>query len=508
METISAEDMRIADENSEYLGIPRALLMENAGRGIAENILKRRKVDGTSIVILSGTGNNGGDGFVAARHLASLGAKVHLVLLGDPSRIRTPESRQNWNALEKMILSIEKTLIKDSSDLKKIRDSIKNADVVIDAILGTGIIGKIQEPLSTAIDLFNTSNAFKVAVDLPSGLDPDSGQIHDKVVKADVTVTFHKAKPGLLNKDCTGELEVWPIGIPPEAEIIAGPGDVKSAIKKRDPYSHKGDFGKVLVIGGSEYYSGAPTFVALSAFRTGVDLVIVTTPSKIASVVRGYSPDLIVREFPGGVLNREALPLISDLIQDWATGVAVGPGLGLQDETRETIPEVFQLVKKRNLPLLVDADAIKILGEDNKTLYGSKTVLTPHQGEFLQLTGEKIPSTSKLEERMKIVESWAKELGVTILLKGHEDIISNGERTKINTTGNPGMTVGGTGDVLSGICAAFLSQSCEPFRAAVAAAFINGKAGDLAVENKGFHITATDLIPLIPEAIRTYETQP
>jgi len=506
LETISAEDMRIADENSEYLGIPRTLLMENAGRGIVESILKRRKVEGKGIIIFSGTGNNGGDGFVAARHLASLGAKVHLILLGDPSRIRSSESKQNWNALEKMMLTIERTLIRDSSDFKKIKDTIKNADIVIDAILGTGIVGKIQEPLSTAIDFFNTSNAFKIAVDIPTGLDPDTGKVHDKAVKADVTVTFHKAKPGLLNKDYTGELEVWPIGIPPEAEIIAGPGDVKSVIKKRDPYSHKGDFGKVLVIGGSGYYSGASTFVALSALRTGVDLVIVTTPSKIAPVIRGYSPDLIVREFPGDVLNRDALPVISSLIQDWATGIAVGPGLGLQDETRETIPEIFQLVKKKKLPLLVDADAIKILGEDNKTLYGSKTVLTPHQGEFMQLTGEKIPSPSKLEDRMKIVEHWANELGVTILLKAHEDIISNGKRTKINTTGNPGMTVGGTGDVLSGICAAFLSQGSEPFRAAVASAFINGKAGDLAVENKGFHITATDLIPLIPEAIRTYET--
>lgn len=506
METISAEDMRIAEENSEYLGIPRMLLMENAGRGIVESIIKRRKVKGTNILIFSGTGNNGGDGFVAARHLASLGARVHLILLGDPNNIRTSESKQNWNILKSMELTVEKTLIRDASDLQKMKESIKNADVIIDAMLGTGITGKIKEPLSTAIDLFNTSNAFKVAVDLPSGLDPDSGEIHDKVIKADITVTFHRAKQGLLNKDCTGELVVWPIGIPPEAEIIAGPGDVKVLIRKRDPYAHKGDFGKVLVIGGSEYYSGAPTLAALSALRTGVDLVIVAAPSKIAPVIRGYSPDLIVREFQGEVLNREALPIISSLIQDWATGIVIGPGLGLRDETRETVTEIFQLVKKKKLPLLVDADAIKILGEDNKTLYGSKTVLTPHQGEFMQLTGEKIPSPSKLEERMKIVEHWANQLGVTILLKAHEDIISNGKRTKVNTTGNPGMTVGGTGDVLSGICAAFLSQGSEPLRAAVAAAFLNGKTGDLAVKSKGFHITATDLITLIPETIRMYET--
>lgn len=498
--------MKIADENSEYLGIPRIMLMENAGRGIVESIIKRRKVNGTNILIFSGTGNNGGDGFVAARHLASLGARVHLILLGDPNNIRTPESKQNWNILKNMELTVEKTLIRDASDLQKMKELVKNADVIIDAMLGTGITGKIKEPLSTAIDLFNTSNAFKVAVDLPSGLDPDSGEIHDKVIKADITVTFHRAKPGLLNKDCTGELIVWPIGIPPEAEIIAGPGDVKAVIKKRDPYAHKGDFGKVLVIGGSEYYSGAPTLAALSALRTGVDLVIVATPSKIAPVIRGHSPDLIVREFQGEVLNREALPTISSLIQDWATGIVIGPGLGLRDETRETVTEIFQLVKKKNLPLLVDADAIKILGEDKKMLYGSKTVLTPHQGEFMQLTGEKISSPSKLEERMKIVEHWANQLGVTILLKAHEDIISNGKKTKINTTGNPGMTVGGTGDVLSGICAAFLSQGSEPLRAAVAAAFLNGKVGDLAVKSKGFHITATDMITLIPETIRMYET--
>ncbi len=506
MEIISVEDMRIADENSEYLGVPGSLLMENAGRGILENILKRRKVKGSSIIILSGTGNNGGDGFVAARQLASVGAKVHLVLLGDPAKIRTPESRQNWKALEKMRLTIERTLVRDSSELKKIEDTVKNADVVIDAMLGTGIIGKIREPFSTAISLFNNSNGFKIAVDVPTGLDPDSGEVQDKVIEADVTITFHKAKPGMLNKDCTGELEIWPIGIPPEAEIIAGPGDVRSVIKQRDPYSHKGDYGKVLVIGGSKYYSGAPALAALSSLRTGVDLVIVTPPSKIAQVIRGYSPDLIVRELPGEVLNRDALPILIDLIQDWATGIIVGPGLGLHDKTQETLPEIFQLIKENDLPLLVDADAIKILAKERKILYGSKTVLTPHQGEFMQLTGEKIPYPSKLEDRMKVVESWAKELGVTILLKAHEDIISDGKRTKINTTGNPGMSVGGTGDVLSGICAAFLSQGYEPFRAAVAAAFINGKAGDLAVEKKGFHITATDLINLIPEVIKAYET--
>ncbi|MGQ9721476.1 MAG: NAD(P)H-hydrate dehydratase [Candidatus Jordarchaeum sp.] len=506
METISAEDMKIADENSEYLGVPRSLLMENAGRGILENIIKRKKVTDSNIVIFSGTGNNGGDGFVAARHLASVGAKVHLILIGDPAKIRTPESRQNWKALEKMELTIEKILISDTSDFEKIQNIVKNADVLIDAMLGTGITGRIREPFSTAIDLFNTSEAFKIAIDVPTGLDPESGQIQDKVVKADVTVTFHKAKPGLIDKDCTGELEIWPIGIPPEAEIIAGPGDVKSVVKRRDPYSHKGDFGKVLVIGGSKYYSGAPALAALAALRTGVDLVIVTPPAKIAQVIRGYSPDLIVRELPGEVLNKEALPILRNLIQDWATGIVVGPGLGLDEETRETLPKIFQLIKEKDLPLLVDADALKILANERKTLYGTKTVLTPHQGEFLQLTGEKLPPPSKLKDRMKMVEDWAKELGVTILLKAHEDIISDGKRTKINTTGNPGMSVGGTGDVLSGICAAFLSQGYKPCRAAVAAAFINGIAGDLAVEKKGFHITATDLITLIPETIKVYES--
>lgn len=506
METISVEDMRIADENSEYLGVPRLLLMENAGRGIVENIIKRKKVEKSSIIIFSGTGNNGGDGFVAARHLASLGAEVHLILLGQPENIRTPEARQNWKALEKMILSVKKTIIRDSSELMEIKDLVQNADILIDAMLGTGIEGKIREPFSTAIDLFNSAKAFKIAVDLPSGLNPDSGEVHDKVIQANLTVTFHKAKPGLLNETCTGELIVWPIGMPPEAEVIAGPGDVKSVIKKRGLHSHKGDFGKVLIIGGSIYYTGAPALTALSALRTGVDLVIVVAPSKIAPIIRGFSPDLIVREFPGEVLNNESLPLISSLIQDWASASVVGPGLGLHEKTIETIPEIFQLIKKRGLPLLVDADAIKILGKENKMLHGTKTVLTPHQGEFLQLTGQKMPPPSELKNRIKTVENWARELGVTILLKAHEDIISDGRRTKINTTGNPGMSVGGTGDVLSGICAAFLSQGYEPFRAAVAAAFLNGKAGDKAVQDKGYHITATDLIPLIPEVIKTYET--
>lgn len=499
-DAIDPEDMAILDENCEYFGLRRSLLMENAGRAIMGALKgKVGSLANKSIVVVAGTGNNGGDGFVAARHAAVEAGEVSVILLGRSEDIRTEESKANWKILERMFTKVRLYIASDPSSFDELRELVQSADVVIDAIFGTGMRGRIREPYSTGIDAINSSKGFKVAVDIPSGIDPKTGEILDKAVKADITVTFHKKKTGLWKRaDHAGEITVAKIGIPPDFELLVGPGDVRRALKPRTPHSKKGDFGRILVVGGSVEYSGAPALVALASLRTGTDIGIVAAPKSVADVIRGFSPNLIVRKLSDDYLVMKDIPLLEKVIVQ-ATSIVVGPGLGLEEETRDAVLELLRTIDK---PLLVDADAIKAMSAEPKLLKGKRAVITPHAGEFGALTGKPMADPIRLRERMKQVSEAAHDLGTTILLKAHEDIIANGHLLKINFTGNPGMTVGGTGDVLSGITASFLGWDVEPFKAACAAAFVSGRAGDLAKSEKGYHLVATDVIDEIPYAIK------
>jgi len=498
LKVMTSMETRIADLNAEFLGVPRLLLMENAGRSVADAISKKRNIEGKRVAVFCGLGDNGGDGFVAARHLAALGAKVTVILVGDEENIRTNEAKRNWNAVKSMF-TVEKRVVRDSSDIKKLEKELGGVDIVVDALLGTGVRGEVREPIASAIDLINGIRGFKVSVDVPSGLNPDTGEVGGKVVRADLTVCLHSLKPALPSSPFAGELEVYPIGIPPEAEIIVGPGDLEAAKITRRPEAYKGEHGRVLVIGGGKNYSGAPALTALAALTTGVDIVIVATPSSVADAIRSYSPNLIVNSLPGEVYNPEAVEKV-ELIMKRMTALAIGPGLGLEDETLNAIIETLELAKEKRIPTVVDADALKAVARKPDSVAGGNMVLTPHQGEFLIITGENLLG-KPLKEKMESVKEWSRRLGATILLKAHWDVISNGEKVKVNITGNPGMTVGGTGDVLTGCCAAILSWGRDVLTAAAAAAFINGRAGDLAVQQRGYHITATDVINYIPQAM-------
>lgn len=507
MSIITPEEMAIADENSEYLGVPRLLLMENAGRAIADVTKERlKKNQKNKVVIVAGTGNNGGDGLACARHLANQ-ADVMIILLGRAEEIKTEEASKNWQIIEKMILNIRYAQAPDAQSLMNLKSEIEDADIIIDAIFGTGIKDKIREPFSSAIDVINSSKGFKIAIDVPSGLDPLTGNVHDKSVKADVTVTLHKMKSGLINrKKITGNVIIAPIGMPPEAEIVVGPGDVHYSIKPRDKYSKKGDFGRLLIVGGSKEYSGAPTLAALAALRTGVDIAIVAAPKSVADVIRSFSPNLIVRRLKDDYLTSEDMPELKSLAER-CTSMLVGPGLGLEEETKTAILSFMKELGK-DKPMLIDADALKALSEEPTSLKNYPTIITPHAGEFEIVTHSKIAPPDRLEDRMEQVKREAKRMGLTILLKAHEDIISDGDRLKINLTGNPGMTVGGTGDVLSGIAATFLAWGVKPFRAACAASFVSGFAGDLATRDRGYHIVATDVIEKIHEVLKKFDTPP
>jgi len=491
--TITSREMWALELNSEYFGVSRLQLMENAGRSVAAEISSRFSADKTRVAVFCGTGGNGGDGFVVARHLISQGFKVEVVLAGTPKDVVDEAALKNWQALQSLKEFIVVHEVFDSSLVPDV-----DAEVVVDALLGIGLKGSLRPPILQLVRKINQMKAFRVAVDIPTGIDSDTGEVLGEALKADLTVTFHRAKPGLTKaKKYTGELIVKDIGLPSEFEGVAGPGDVSLVVKPRPPDAHKGDFGRLLVIGGSEVFSGAPTLVALAALRTGVDLAYIAAPQKTAIAISSISPNLITLKLEGEHLNPRNTPVIKRHLET-STAVVMGPGLGLHKETEDAVNEIIEMIGERGIPLLLDADGLKAFAKHKREV-GFPLVLTPHAGEYQILTGSQPPKD--LKKRAEEVQKTARSLNTVVLLKGNVDVISDREHTKLNFTGNPGMTVGGTGDALSGIVGAFLAQGANPFEAAVAGAFINGAAGDFVRSEKGYHMVPTDIIDWIPRVM-------
>jgi hydroxyethylthiazole kinase-like uncharacterized protein yjeF len=491
-DAITSREMRALEVNSEYFGVSKLLLMENAGHCVACQVASRFK-PGKSVVVFCGLGGNGGDGFVAARHLSSMGFKVTVILAGKGKDISDKEALENHKALQFLQDTIPTHEVYDSTVIPEVE-----ADVVVDALLGTGTKGNLRPPILQLVKKINAMDGFRVAVDVPTGIDSDTGEVLGAAVKADLTITFHRSKKGLEKaRKYVGELVVRGVGLPKEFESYAGPGDVLAVVKPRPSESHKGDFGRLLVVGGSEVFSGAPTLVAQAALRTGVDLAYLAAPEKTALAISSLSPDLITIKLAGNHLN---LRNVSELKEHLETcnAVVLGPGLGLHDETREAMRAMVDTVERAGKPLLLDADGLKAFASFKRKLK-VPLVLTPHAGEYAILTGRKLPEV--LAQKVAEVQKAAARLNAVMLLKGHVDIVSDGDRLKLNFTGNPGMTVGGTGDVLSGIVGAFLAQKVDPFEAAVAGAFVNGAAGDFVFKEIGPHMVATDLIKWIPHVL-------
>ncbi len=494
MRAIPSSEMRALEDNSEYLGVTRELLMECAGAAVAREVLARAG-PGRRVVVVAGPGNNGGDGMVAARHL-SWSCDVTVVLVSRDGRMRTPEAEANRERVARDP-SVRLVVVRDPHELEGVRDEVLSADVVVDALFGTGLRGEVSGLFREVIELVNSSRGLRVAVDAPSGLDPDSGEVRGTAVRAHVTVTFHAPKAGLLKEGSgpyVGELVVAPIGIPRGAELLCGPGDVRAVYRTRPPWSKKGDFGRILVVGGSRDFSGAPALSALAAMRTGADLVIVACPAVVAPVVRSYSPALIVRPVGEEYLTPECLDPVVGLAER-SDAVVLGPGMGAVPEALEFAREL--VARLRDRPLVLDADGLKAV-EGDPSLLGRLHVMTPHAGEFRRVFGfDPGPDEGS---RARAAARASEGCECTILLKGHVDIIARRGRYKLNRTGNPGMTVGGTGDVLTGVLATLLAWSRDPFRSACAAAFINGLAGDLARRDLGYHLTPLDVVERIPAA--------
>jgi NAD(P)H-hydrate epimerase len=476
---IPFKEVNVLDINSEYLGVPTFQLMENAGEGCAKTALEKFQVQGKKVVIVCGVGNNGGDGYVAARYLSDK-CNVVVVLLKPEDKIRSKISKKNFEKIK------ESVKITDFADLKNV---IGDCDLIIDAMLGIGISGEIREPYLSAIKEINSVKVKVLSVDVPSGLGTKDA------VNPDVTVTFHDVKEKMTEKN-SGEIVVVDIGIPEDAQRFCGPGEFVYYPKPRSD-SHKGDNGRLLIIGGGPY-TGAPALAALAAYRMGVDLVHIATPKKTYKIIASYSPNFIVHRLGGGVLTKDDIGQIAGLM-DKIDAVIIGPGLGEDEETKSAIVEFLKDCQK---PLVIDADAIKPVADNLEVLKGKEGIITPHAGEFKILNGEGIKSD--MEGRADQVKVFAKKTGFSILLKGNIDIISDGKSIKFNRTGNPAMTVGGTGDVLAGLCGAMLSKGVSPFNSARIAAFTNGMAGNLAFRDFDYSMVATDMIDRVPMVINSF----
>ncbi|WP_048152604.1 bifunctional ADP-dependent NAD(P)H-hydrate dehydratase/NAD(P)H-hydrate epimerase [Palaeococcus ferrophilus] len=472
------EDVYIWDINAKWLGILPHQLMENAGAGVARTI-EERFGRGLKIAVFSGTGNNGGDGFVAARYL-SFENEVTLFLVGDEAKIRSEEARHNWETLRKLDF-VRIKVLKDSSQIRPL--DLSGFNVVVDALLGAGTKGEPREPIRSAIEKINeyARKAKIVSVDLPSGY-PSGVR-----VDCDFAVTFQWDKEEYQDF----ERVIAKIGYPRELYHLVGPGDAKFALRKKG--EHKGQNGKLLVVGGSEDYFGAP-YLAAKAASYLVDLVYLAMPEYSARRIN--DPNLILRPFEGRNFTKEDVEDVL-AIADGVNAVVIGPGIGEKTKTKEFVLEFLRWCEK---PLVIDADALKAIAEDLDVLKGRKFVLTPHAGEFRVLFGDN-PEGS-LEERAKLVVEKAKTIGGTILLKGAYDIISDGKVWKYNKTGNRGMTTGGTGDVLAGLVGALLALGNSPLRAASVGAFLNGLAGDMVTEEMEENFTAFDVAKKIPYAVK------
>jgi NAD(P)H-hydrate epimerase len=461
---ITSLDSSVIDANSEALGVGIPFLMMNAGGAVASVLMER--FSGKRIAFVCGNGNNGGDGVAAAKIMDT--ANVSIYLLKPKDSIRSD--------FIKGMLSELKCQIRDFSEFDP-----KKYDVIVDCALGTGMSGTVREPYDVFI---RTANQFKgsvVSVDVPSGLGTNIS------IKPDMTITLHDTKAG-MNSENSGEIIVKDIGIPKEAYENVGPGDMlRYPIPKKD--SHKGSNGKLLVIGGGPYY-GAPAMSALTAMRIGADIVRLAVPENCSSIVSSFSPVLMVSSLQGDSLRMEHLNVLISL-SEHHDAVLIGPGIGISENAAET---VRKFVAQCKVPVVVDADGLNALGKD--FVSSGKVILTPHHREFQKLGGD--------PKNIDSVRSLAKKMNCVILLKGMVDHISDGEKIRHNSTGCAGMTSAGTGDVLSGIVAGLLCKGMSCFDAASLGAFISGRAGEHAFEERSYGMIATDVIEAIPKVLKEY----
>jgi len=526
MKIVTSDDMRQIDRRTrEQFLVPSLTLMENAGTAVAEFSL-RAYSSARSFGVICGKGNNGGDGFVVARKLHEAGREVRVLLLADPSELRG-DAAANFAKLPKKTGEVPPKRARKGAQIKvggppfalfkgwvspQSVQSVFESDVLIDAILGSGFRPPVSGAYAEAIARINAASAPVMAVDIPSGADADvMGDQTGSVSRADAIVTFTAPRPAHVFGNLTsGPIVVAPIGSPPEAiqsslnlNVITAK-DLALPLPQRPRDSNKGMYGHVLVVGGSVGKAGAAAMAGFSSLRTGAGLVTVATPRSVLDTVAGFHPEIMTEplaETESGSISSQAMGAFEQAA-DNKTVLAIGPGISRHLETAEFVRII---VSKSITPIVLDADGLNAFEGKAEQLNGrSRTlVLTPHPGEMSRLAGLSVSAIQR--DRINVARKFAKEHDLILVLKGDRTIIakSDGEAW-VNTTGNPGMSTGGTGDILTGIVAGMIAQNPKRgFEAVLAAVYLHGLAGDVARETMGEHsLVATDLIRTLPEAFR------
>lgn len=470
----------------QALSIPRIVLMENAGLKVIKNL---NTESNNIFTVICGSGNNGGDGFAVSRHLFIMGKKVNVFLIGNEGKL-SHDCRINYDILNN--LGVEISYINNTQDLEFLRECITKSDLTIDAILGTELSRNVEGIYDSVISVINENSRHTVSIDIPSGLSCDTGKVLGNSIIADLTVTFELYKRGFINYGAdkyTGRVVVENIGIPEAVidkfhknEFITDRDMIKRTLSVRNKYSYKGDYGRVLIIAGSEGYSGAAFIAAEGAVCSGAGLVTLCSDKSIQQVLSSKLTEAMTISYD----DKEKL---ENLIRK-SDAIAIGPGMGSNDFTRQLLKDV---VSSAACPVVIDADGINVLKDNLSILKNSicKIVLTPHIGEMSRICGCSIDYIK--ENRIKVPAEFARKFNVTVLLKGYNTVITDGNTTFINPTGNSAMASGGMGDCLTGIIASLIGQGCEPLIAAGTAAYIHGYCGQKLSEDM-FCVNATHIL--------------
>jgi NAD(P)H-hydrate epimerase len=507
---LTAAQMREADRFTiEDIGIPSLVLMENAGRQVVAAIEATYESQlAGRVAVLCGRGNNGGDGFVIARTLLQRGVDTSVFVIGALGDVRG-DARTNLDILGRLGVTVVE--IADEQTWELHFSEISQCTLIVDAILGTGLKAAVSGMLETVIADVNASDIPIVSVDLPSGLSSDTPHLPGDCVDAAMTVTLAAPKLPLVlppGEAYAGDVVIADIGIP--VEVIEGlegryvdlltPEQLRDLIEPRTADAHKGDFGRVTVVAGSLGKTGAAFLAGMGALRSGAGLVTVATPAACLPVVASMAPELMTEPLTegDGSVSASAVERVLELAQDV---VACGPGLG---RTRGAFEFVRALVERATVPLVLDADALTLLAEEPGRLMGKDdrdVIITPHPGEMSRLVGMSIDEVQA--NRLDIAADFAATHRVYVVLKGHRTVIATPVgRVFINPTGNPGMATGGTGDVLTGMIAAWLAQLLDAEAACRVAVFLHGAAGDLAEAAHGqVAMTATDVLDRLGDAV-------
>jgi ADP-dependent NAD(P)H-hydrate dehydratase / NAD(P)H-hydrate epimerase len=512
MRILNAAQMREADRFTiEDIGIPSLVLMENAGRQVvaALEAAYEARLDGR-VAVLCGRGNNGGDGFVVARTLAQRGIDVAVFVVGSLSDVRG-DARINLDILGRLGITVVE--VNDEQAWELHFSEIAQCTLLVDAIFGTGLKSALAGMMETVVADINGSGIPIVSIDLPSGLSADTPHLIGDCIDATMTVTLGAPKLPLVlppGEAHAGDVVIADIGIPhevmdgvegPHIELLT-PEQIRELVEPRAADSHKGDFGRVTLVAGSRGKTGAAYLSAVAALRSGAGLVTVATPASCVSIVASMAPEFMTEALAEGVDGFVSPAAIERLLELRHDVIACGPGLGRGPSVEEF---VRTLVERSSVPLVLDADAITVLSNDPGVLVGREdrdVIITPHPGEMARLIGASIEEVQA--NRIQVASEFASTHHVYVVLKGHRTLIATPEgHVFINPTGNAGMATGGTGDVLTGMIAAWLGQLLDAEAACRLAVFLHGAAGDLAeADETQVSMTAADMLARLGTALK------